>query len=120
MGAATTSRRKPMMAHGGGDDVAPPSATLELDDAKGSAGAWAGGGGSGSVGGGNGDPGVRSLVDLIELLHASENPLWDLIRFEVRHRNILAWQYHVCYHGCLSPCVLGESTRHPLLGQVKR
>lgn len=34
--------------------------------------------------GGNDDPGVRSLVDLVELLHASENPLWDLIRFEVR------------------------------------
>lgn len=73
---------------GDGDDVALPPSKLEFDDANPSAGAWAGGSGSGSGGDGNDDPGVRSLVDLIELLHASENPLWDLIRFEVRQGNV--------------------------------
>lgn len=135
MGSATaSSNRRPMMGHSGaGDDVAPPPPTLEFDDAKRSAGAWAAGGGSGSGGSGNDDPGVRSLVDLIELLHASENPLWDLIRFEVRHRNILAfgrllrisysdvsYEYEVTGIVCqvYQVCSLGESTRHPLLGQV--
>lgn len=42
----------------------------------------------GGIGGGvggfvNDDPTVHSLVDLVELLHESENPLWELIRFEV-------------------------------------
>ena len=93
MGSATTSTQM-MSRGGGGDDVAqpPPLPTLEHDDAESSASAWAGGGGSGSGGGGNDDPGVRSLVDLIELIHASENPLWDLIRFEVRHRNITGFR----------------------------
>lgn len=31
-----------------------------------------------------GDPDVRSLVDLVNMLHTSENPLWDLVRFEAR------------------------------------
>lgn len=29
------------------------------------------------------EPGVHSLVDLVKLLHASDNPLWELVRFEV-------------------------------------
>lgn len=70
-----------MIGSDGGDDVAPPPPTLEYGGAKAIDSAWAGGAGGGS---GSGDPGVRSLVDLIELLHASDNPLWDLIRFEVR------------------------------------
>lgn len=114
-----------MMGHSGaGDDVAPPPATLEFDDAKPSAGAWAVGGGSGSGGSGNDDPGVRSLVDLIELLHASENPLWDLIRFEVRHRDVLTYWLGSC---CVyfrrgaryrTYVLFDESKLHPLLGQV--
>lgn len=42
-----------------------------------------------SVGVGSGGdssvPDVKSLEDLVELLHTSDNPLWDLIRFEVRY-----------------------------------
>lgn len=95
LGSATAfiinSRRPMMRLDIDGDDVAPPPSKFELDGANPSAGAWAGNGGSGNGGNGNDDPGVQSLVDLIELLHASENPLWDLIRFEVSHRNILAW-----------------------------
>lgn len=34
-------------------------------------------------GGGSNDSGVHSLVDLVKLLQASENPLWELVRFEV-------------------------------------
>lgn len=81
MGSATGSSCRPMIGSDGGDDVAPPPPTLEYGGAKAIDSAWAGGAGGGS---GSGDPGVRSLVDLIELLHASDNPLWDLIRFEVR------------------------------------
>lgn len=41
---------------------------------------------SGRAGGGSGDdPGVKSLVDLVELLETSDNPLWELIRFEVQY-----------------------------------
>lgn len=36
-------------------------------------------------GGYNRNKGRRTLVDLVELLHESEDPLWDLLRFEVRH-----------------------------------
>lgn len=35
-------------------------------------------------GGGSNDSQVNSLVDLVKLLHSSDNPLWDLVRFEVR------------------------------------
>lgn len=34
-------------------------------------------------GGGRQQYGVHSLVDLVKLLHASDNPLWELVRFEV-------------------------------------
>lgn len=36
-------------------------------------------------GGYNRNKGRWTLVDLVELLHESEDPLWDLLRFEVRH-----------------------------------
>lgn len=32
---------------------------------------------------GGSDPGVLSLVDLVELLSSSEDPVWELVRFEV-------------------------------------
>lgn len=32
---------------------------------------------------GGGDPGVVNLVDLVELLSSSEDPVWELVRFEV-------------------------------------
>lgn len=44
-----------------------------------------GGVGKGGGSGGGGDPDVCSMVDLIKLLHESEHPVWDLLRFEVRH-----------------------------------
>lgn len=41
--------------------------------------------GGGSVGSSkHQDPGVHSLVDLVKLLEVSENPLWELVRFEVQ------------------------------------
>ncbi|CAN0043349.1 unnamed protein product, partial [Hapterophycus canaliculatus] len=36
----------------------------------------------GGGGGGRQEPEAHSLVDLVELLHASDNPLWELVRFE--------------------------------------
>ncbi len=33
------------------------------------------------------DPDVNSLVDLVNLLHSSDNPLWELVRFEVGDRH---------------------------------
>ncbi|CAM9615736.1 unnamed protein product [Ectocarpus sp. 6 AP-2014] len=51
---------------------------------------WSGGtavegSGGGSGGGGERqDPRVHSLVDLVKLLEVSENPLWELVRFEGR------------------------------------
>lgn len=45
----------------------------------------AAGGGDGLGGGRGGSNGVEvdSLVDLVKLLHNSDNPLWELVRFEV-------------------------------------
>lgn len=37
-------------------------------------------------GGRSNDSEVESLVDLVKLLHNSDNPLWELVRFEVRER----------------------------------
>lgn len=37
----------------------------------------------GKGGGESSDPEVKSLVDLVNLLHGSDNPLWELVRFEV-------------------------------------
>ncbi|CAM9294340.1 unnamed protein product [Ectocarpus fasciculatus] len=51
---------------------------------------WSGGTAVEGRGGGSGgsgkrqDPGVHSLVDLVKLLQVSENPLWELVRFEGR------------------------------------
>eukprot|EP00903_Cladosiphon_okamuranus_P017091 g15748.t2 len=42
------------------------------------------GGEDGRGGGRSSDSEVKSLVDLVKLLHNSENPLWELLRFEGR------------------------------------
>lgn len=51
----------------------------------------AGGVPEGRGGGESGDPGVNSLVDLVNLLHGSDNPLWELVRFEVCGCSPGAW-----------------------------
>lgn len=50
-------------------------------------------------GGGHGDPDVLTLVDLVELLSSSEDPVWELVRFEVGSMasdQVQVSQYNMC------------------------
>lgn len=105
--ATTTTRSSTRSDH---DDIAPPAATsdpgvdVSAEPRPTVDGGAVVGGEAGLGGGGSLDSEVGSLVDLVKLLHTSDNPLWELVRFEVRgdrQDSIVYSAAHTCTTGSL-------------------